>query len=90
MKDAAYNSGGNIINQFGDTSAATSVGTGAKGTLYGSLIYHFNRATQAYVAVDTMKVSDGYRVNGAVAGSFAADRPSDSQTEVAVGTRVIF
>ncbi len=88
--NAAYNGAGNVINPFADASAATSVGTGSKGTLYGSIIYHFNRATQAYVAFDWMKLADGYRTKGAVAGALGAGRPSDDQTEIAVGTRLIF
>lgn len=90
VENAAYNAGGNIINQFGDTTGSTTAGSGGKGTLYGAIIYHFNRGTQVYVASDWMKLSDGFTTNGAVSGKFGGTRPHNDQIEVATGMRIIF
>lgn len=97
VRDAAYGDSGKILNPFRDTSAATTTGSGAKHTAYGSLIYHFNTLTQVYLALDYTKVTQGYRTSGAVAGDLGTSGPSDnptgwyaSQTEVAAGMRLIF
>ncbi|HET9554078.1 MAG TPA: porin [Anaeromyxobacteraceae bacterium] len=92
VSNAATNGGGNTIRQFADTSAATATGSGSKATLYGSAIWHFNKLTQVYLALDHARVSGGYRANGAVAGRLAADvaGASASQTELAAGMRLIF
>jgi hypothetical protein len=98
--NAAYRGNGQISQPFGSTAGLSSTGTGWKGTLYGSLVYKFNRATQLYLAADYMTVEGGYAVGGAVAGKFAGDSSAvpaafasaahNSQVEVAAGTRLIF
>ena len=97
VNHAAYNSSDKIINQFADTSSATTAGTGAKKTIYGSAIYHFNSLTQIYLAFDYAKVTDGYRTGGGVAGKLGASGTAANptgwyatQTEIAAGMRVIF
>jgi predicted porin len=96
VRNAAYSGGGTTIRQFGDTSSATTTGSGAKSTVYGSVIYHFNKLTQVYLAGDHATVSGGYRASGAVAGKLGTSGPSGeagwspSQTELAAGMRLIF
>ncbi len=81
--NAAYNAAGtSTLNAFADTSTATTVGTGKKSTLYGSVFYHLSKRTELYVAADYMKLRNGYRV--ASANGFS------NQTELAAGMRTRF
>ena len=79
---AAVNGSGNVINAFGNASAASATATGSRSTLYTAASYHFDKITEIYVAGDYLKLKDGYKV-GATNGS-------TSQTEVAVGMRTKF
>ena len=60
-KNAGFNSGGNTLIPYQDASGVTLTGTGDKKTLYGSVFYHFDRRTEAYLAADWMKLKDGYQ-----------------------------
>lgn len=80
--NAGVNSGGNVLNPFANAAGATRTASGSRGTLYGAVMYHFDKSTDAYVAADHMKLKDGYRV-GALNGYL-------SQTELAVGLRIRF
>ena len=45
-------------NPYANTTAITSVQTGTKGTVYGSVFYHFDRSTEVYLVADRMKTKD--------------------------------
>jgi predicted porin len=80
--DAAYNAAGVTPNPFSDVSAATTVASGDKKTLYGSIFYRFDRRTEVYLAGDYMWLNGGYKVpvtNGAT-----------DQIEIATGIRFRF
>jgi predicted porin len=36
------------------------VQSGSKGTIYGSVFYHFDRSTEVYAVFDHMKTKDGW------------------------------
>ena len=72
----------NVLNAFADTSALTAIASGQRKTAYGSVFYHFDRSTEVYLAVDQLKMTDGYRQRGA-AGSL-------DQNEIGVGLRLRF
>ena len=72
----------NIRNAFADTSAITTVASGKRKTLYGSIMYHFDRTTEVYFAADKLSLTDGYRAS-ALAGAL-------DQTEFGVGLRLRF
>jgi predicted porin len=90
VDNAAYNGSGNTTNQFADTSTSTAAGSGSKTTTYGALVYHFSKPTQVYIAGDYMKLGDGFKTNGAVAGKLAAGTSLDHQLEVVAGMRIHF
>ena len=81
-KNAGLNSGGNTLIPYQDASSVTLTGTGDKKTLYGSVFYHFDRRTEAYLAADYMKLKDGYHLS--------VTNGHDAQNEVALGLRFRF
>ena len=81
-KNAGLNSGGNTLIPYQDASGVTLTGTGDKKTLYGSVFYHFDRRTEAYLAADYMKLKDGYHLS--------VTNGHDTQNEVALGLRFRF
>jgi predicted porin len=81
-KNAGFNSGGNTLIPYQDASGVTLTGTGDKKTLYGSVFYHFDRRTEAYLAADWMKLKDGYHLS--------VTNGHDTQNEVALGLRFRF
>jgi len=81
-KNAGFNSGGNTLIPYQDASSVTLTGTGDKKTLYGSVFYHFDRRTEAYLAADYMKLKDGYHLS--------ITNGHDTQNEVAIGLRFRF
>ncbi|MGZ5215029.1 MAG: porin [Caldimonas sp.] len=80
--NAAVNGAGNVLNAFANASAATTTASGSRGTLYGSVFYHFDKITEIYLAADYLKLKDGYK--------FGATNGFPSQTEVGVGLRTRF
>ena len=72
----------NVLNAFADTSAIAVVASGNRKTLYGSVMYHFDKTTEVYLAADKLSLTDGYLVK-ALAGAL-------DQTEVDVGLRLRF
>ncbi|MDP9043503.1 MAG: porin [Pseudomonadota bacterium] len=80
--NAAVNAGRNVLNAFGNASAAKATATGSRATLYASAFYHFDKITEVYVAADYLKLKDGYKVG--VTNGFP------SQTELALGLRTRF
>lgn len=78
--NAGYNAAGtSTLNPFASTTGVTTVGTGSRATVYGSLIYRLDKRSDVYLAGDYLKLSDGYKVAGTNGYS--------SQTELAVGMR---
>ena len=76
----AATSNGLVKNAFASIAGLSTVGSGARATLYGSAIYHLDKSTDLYIAADYLKLDAGYgTVNGA-----------SSQTEVAIGMRTRF
>ena len=69
-------------NPYQNTTSITSVQSGTKGTIYGSIFYHFDRSTEVYVAGDRMTTKQGW-VDPRSFGKA-------SQTELAVGLRTRF
>ena len=58
--NAGVNAAGFILNPYANTNAVTRGVTGTKGTIYGSLFYHFDRSTEVYLVADRMKTKDGW------------------------------
>jgi predicted porin/uncharacterized coiled-coil protein SlyX len=81
-KNAGVNGSGNVLNAFANASAVAAVATGSRGTVYGSVFYHFDKITEVYVAADYLKLKDGYK--------FGATNGAPSQTEFGVGLRTRF
>ncbi len=81
-KNAGYAANGFTIRAFNDTSGVTKAGSGDRKTLYASVFYHFDRRTEAYLAADYLKTTNGYKD--------PAPKGRDSQTEVGVGLRFRF
>jgi len=81
-KNAGVNGAGNVLNAFANASAVKAVATGSRGTVYGSVFYHFDKITEVYVAADYLKLKDGYK--------FGATNGAPSQTEFGVGLRTRF
>lgn len=78
--DNAALKSGVVRNAFYEIGGLTTVGSGNRNTIYGSMFYHFDKSTEVYIAADYLKLDAGY---GTVKGS-------DSQTEVGVGMRTRF
>ncbi len=88
---AGFSGGGTTLNPFGNTAGVTAVGDGAKKSLYGSVMYHWDRQLDLYVAADYFKMSGDWVVGDAQGtGHFGKGQPSDSQTEIAIGGRFKF
>ena len=72
----------NTLAAYADTSALTTFAGGQRKTVYGSIFYHFDRATEVYVAADKLSLNGGYRQRG-TAGAL-------DQTEFGLGLRTRF
>ena len=81
-KNAGYAGSGFTIRAFTDTSGVKTAASGNRKTVYASMFYHFDRRTEAYLAADYLRTTDGYKD--------PAPKGRDSQTEVAVGLRFRF
>jgi predicted porin len=81
-ENAGVNGSGFVLTPYADASGITAVGTGNKKTLYGSVLYHFDRRVEVYLVADSMKLTDGYKL--------ASTNGHDSQVEVGLGMRVRF
>ncbi len=80
--NAAVNGAGNVLNAFANASTAKATATGSRGTIYGSVFYHFDKITEVYLAADYLKLRDGYK--------FGPTNGSPSQTEFGIGLRTRF
>jgi predicted porin len=81
-KNAGFASNGFTVRAFTDTTGVKTAASGDRKTLYGSVFYHFDRRTEAYLAADYLKTTNGY-LDPAAKGR-------DTQNEVAVGMRFRF
>lgn len=80
--NAGVNGSGFVQNAFSDTSAIKATASGDRSTLYGSIFYHLDKATEFYLAFDHLNTTDGYlaaQANGAT-----------SQNEIGLGMRYKF
>ena len=91
-KNAGFNGGGNILNAFGNTSGVTTVATGSKKTLYGSIIFHVDRQLDVYFAADRFNVTGGWVVGDAQGNGqqFGVGHTYSSEIEAAIGARFKF
>ena len=78
----AGTSGGYVLNAYKDASAITAVASGNRNTLYGSVFYHLDKATELYFAFDRLTTTDGYLAKEA--------QGADSANGVGVGMRFKF
>ncbi|MET0381946.1 MAG: porin [Burkholderiaceae bacterium] len=83
-KNAGSDAAGNVINVFADPAAATvtKLVSGDRDTIYGAVVYHFDKTSDIYVAADHLRLTDGYRVSTAP--------NSTTQNEYAIGLRYKF
>lgn len=72
----------NVRNAFADTSGITVVTSGKRKTVYGSIMYHFDRTTEVYLVADKLTMTDGYRQSSAFGFK--------DQTEFGFGLRLRF
>jgi hypothetical protein len=91
---AGHNAAGVILNpMFGNVAAATgTTPSGAKTTVFGSIMYQPDKALDLYIAADRMNVSGGWILgdaqgNGTLIG---AGQASQEELELAVGARLKF
>lgn len=89
---AGFNGGGKTLNPFGNTSGVTAVADGAKGTVFGSAVYHADSQTDFYVAADHFNVSGGWVIGDAQGNGnrFGVGHTYDNELELATGVRFKF
>jgi predicted porin len=81
--NAAYSATtGATLNGYTPIGDATTVGSGRKDTVYGSIFYHLSKRTELYLVADYMKLHGGYKV--------ATAPNATSQTEFGLGMRTRF
>jgi predicted porin len=81
-KNAGLTGSGFVQNAFSDTSGIKGVATGKRKTLYGSVFYHLDKATEFYLAADHLSTTDGYLASQA--------NGFKSQSELGLGMRYKF
>ena len=89
---AGFNGAGNIINPMGNTSHVTTVADGAKGTVFGSIMYHADSQTDFYVAADHFNVSGGWVLGDALGNGnhYGVGHAYSGDLELATGVRFKF
>jgi predicted porin len=80
--NAGVNGAGNVLTPYADASGVKATANGDKKTLYGSVLYHFDRRVEVYFVSDYMKLKDGYHL--------AVTNGHDKQVEVGAGVRLRF
>jgi predicted porin/uncharacterized coiled-coil protein SlyX len=80
--NAGVNSAGNVLTPYADAAGVTRTANGDKKTLYGAVMYHFDRRAEVYFVTDYMKLTDNYRVSTTFG--------HNSQVEAGVGMRIRF
>ena len=91
-KHAGFNGAGKIINAFGNMAGVTSVGDGAKDSVYGSIMYHWYRQLDLYLATDYFKMKGDWVVGDAQGNglSYGKGQQFNGTTEFAIGARFKF
>ena len=91
-KHAGFGGSGKTLNPFGNTAGVKTVADGAKDSLYGSIMYHWDRQLDLYVAADYFKTKQDWVVGDAQGNGlkFGKGQPFDNQTEFAIGGRFKF
>lgn len=69
--NAGLTGSGYVQNAFSNTSGVTAVGSGNRATLYGSVFYHLDAATELYAAFDHLSTTDTYLASQAAGGKSA-------------------
>ncbi len=89
---AGLNSGGKVINAFGNMSGVTATVNGAKDSTYGSIVYHEDKQLDLYIAADYFSMKGGWVVGDAQGNGLAygAGHPYKNETELATGARFKF
>jgi predicted porin len=89
---AGFNAGGNTLNPMGNTSGVTTVADGAKGTTFGSIMYHADSQTDFYVAADHFNVSGGWVLGDAQGNGnhYGVGHTYQGDLELATGVRFKF
>jgi len=80
--NAGLTGSGYVQNAYADGSAITATATGNRNTVYASMFYHLDKATELYIAADKLTTTGGYKASQA--NGFM------SQNELAVGMRYKF
>lgn len=91
-KHAGFNADGITINPFGNTSGVTSVADGSRSATYASVIYHADKQTDFYVAMDYFKVGGDWVLHDAQGNgqTFGKGSAFSNETEFATGFRYKF
>ncbi|VTU45937.1 Outer membrane protein (porin) (plasmid) [Variovorax sp. SRS16] len=91
-RHAGFSASGTTLNPFGDTAGVTATADGSKSTIYGSVMYHLDKQTDLYFAIDHFNVKDGWVVTDALGNGmrFGAGNPYKTQTDFGVGARFKF
>jgi predicted porin len=89
---AGFNSAGRTLNPFGSTAGVTTVASGGKNTVYGSIMYHADRQLDLYIAADYFRTTGQWVVGDALGNGLSYGGPNmyNNETEVAVGARYKF
>ncbi len=89
---AGFSGGGRTLNPFGNTSGVTVVADGAKGTTFGSVMYHADSQTDFYFAADVFNVSGGWVIGDAQGNGnlFGTGHSYQNELELATGVRFKF
>ncbi|GAC1358080.1 MAG: hypothetical protein NVSMB34_12910 [Variovorax sp.] len=91
-RHAGFSAGGTTLRPFGNTAGVKTTADGSKRTLYGSVMYHIDKQTDLYVAIDRFNVTGGWVLGDAQGNGmrFGAGNPYKGETEYAVGARFKF
>jgi predicted porin len=86
------NASGNTLNPYGNTSGVTTTASGAKNTVFGSVVYHADSQLDVYFAADSMTVSGGWVIGDALGNGthLGVGHPNQDQLELATGFRFKF
>ena len=89
---AGFGGSGNILNPFGNTAGVTSVASGGKNTVYGSIFYHVDKQLDLYLAADYFRTTGGWVVGDAQGNGnhFGIGNTYNGEAEAAIGMRFKF
>jgi predicted porin len=89
---AGFGASGNTLNPMGNTSGVTTVADGAKNTVFGSVMYHWDSQLDVYLAADSFNVSGNWVLGDAQGNGnhFGVGHTYQDEYEVATGFRFKF